>query len=355
MKHDNPAVLAEGGKDNVWGGGLRASAFFVERVAPWKEFFGGWHGTINVEDRNVSFSQGVAEIFAGKSGWEVSAGVLEELAAVGNRDAVEVIRLLRNKQDLPVGNRYETELEGSGYVAWQLRLAKGADLPWVPGLSAGAAVALLYGQRIQEGTVEGPFTITGRRAYDYSLALNYNYDVNYLYDYDFSRSGMEGWGYSVSLGARYQRGGLDVSLYGEDLFSHIYWSGVPTTTAIANNGRRYFDSDGFVHYNPIITGFEGKTQVTQHLEEKISGQILYSWDRVRVLGGSAWTMDTYFPYVALGGRWSRTAGWWSLVYDVYFQMVGLQYGGKNVQFAIYSDAIQPDHISSAGFRVAVSW
>ena len=322
MQRENPASLAA--SDNVWIFGFRGSSFVGNRMLPLVEFFGRWEGEVRIEDENIAHSRAVTDFFARKSGWEISLGVREELTLEGNRESVEIIRLLRGKKDLPTGKTYPVDVNGDGFLAEEIRIGKGWPIGIIPGVSIGVALGFLHGERIQKADVKGILTVTGRRAYDYALDLDYAYDINYLYDLSTGHSSLDGYGYSLNVGAKYHRAGWDMSLWAEDLFSRIYWSRALYTQAIANNDRRYFDSEGYVHYDPIITGFEGKKSVTQNIHEKISLEASHTWARVRLSAASDWMRDTYFPRAALAFRRTATGGWGAMGYNVYFQMAGSQ-------------------------------
>ena len=353
MQRPNPAGIS--GSDNVLAWSFRQGAFLGNRMLPLDPFFHRWEGAVHIEEKNLVHSRALVEMVAMKGPWEFSLGVREEMSIIGNRDGAEVVRLLKRKQDLPTGNVYGIDLRTSGFMGEELRVARKWDLDGVPGLSAGGALGLIHGERIQEGTIRGTLTVTGRRAYDYALALDYAYDVNYLYSVPLDPRSVEGYGFSFDLGLRYRKGAWDLSLRAEDLLTRIYWEKVNVTKAIANNGRRWFDSDGFVHYDPIITGTEGKAGITQRIAPKVSGEVTHSWDRVSLTAAADWMRDTFFPRAALGLRPFTSGGWWKVAYDVRFRMAGIQYAWEKGELAVFTDAVEPRKIGAAGLQVSLRW
>jgi hypothetical protein len=349
----NPARLA--GKGDEWEFGTRSGAFLGNRMMPLKQFFGDWEGDVRIEDKNRVHSRASVEMLAARSGWELSVGVREELSLSGNRDGVEIIRLLKGKKDLPTGRKFQVSVGGDGFLVEELRLSRGMRVESVPGLSAGAGLGLLRGERIQRGEVGGLLTVTGRRAYDYALDLDYNYDINYLYDLSASRKDRSGYGYSLDAGVSYRRGGWTASLKGEDLLSAIRWNGVPTTVAVANNGRRYFDGSGYVHYDPLITGFEGTTSFTQRLKGKWSAEAAWERDFVRLSAGAARMWNDWFPNARVAFRIPDRTGWLSLGFDAGFRMAGLEYEGKRWGVSLYANRPDPETTRSAGFRVRLGY
>ena len=352
MQRPNPALTACSESDNTWHFGVRASAFLGNRMLPLHEMFSDtWEGEVHIDDRNLIHSKALAEAFAGRSGWELSFGVREQMSTRANRDTAEAFALLKGKKDLPTGKIYHAELEGDGFVAEELRIAVGRTAGAASGFSFGGALGLLHGERIQKGDLTGTLQATGPRSYNYALALDYAYDMSYLYDSPVSRAGMDGYGYAIDLGAIWRKDRFVVSLYGEDLFSTIYWSDVPMTTAVASNGRVSFDSQGYARYDPIISGFEGKRQVTQRLPPRLSAEAGYVTDTFM----TSVTLDRmdgfYFPRLSAAVRSGERAGWWSVAVDLFFRTVGVGYEGETVGFHLFADHLLPEKVKALGLRL----
>jgi hypothetical protein len=235
-------------------------------------------------------------------------------------------------------------------VAEELRIAVGRTAGAASGFSFGGALGLLHGERIQKGDLTGTLQATGPRSYNYALALDYAYDMSYLYDSPVSRAGMDGYGYAIDLGAIWRKDRFVVSLYGEDLFSTIYWSDVPMTTAVASNGRVSFDSQGYARYDPLISGFEGKRQVTQRLPPRLSAEAGYVADTFM----TSVTLDRmdgfYFPRLSAAVRSGERAGWWSVAVDLFFRTVGVGYESETAAFQLFADHLLPEKAKAIGFR-----
>jgi hypothetical protein len=351
MQRPNPALAAGYASDNAWRFGIRASAFLGNRMLPLHRMFSDvWEGAVHIDDRNLIHSKALAEAFAGRQGWELSFGVREQMSLRGNRDTAEAFALLKGKKDLPAGRIYHAELEGDGFVAEELRIAVGRAAGTASGFSFGGALGLLHGERIQKGDVTGTLQATGPRSYDYALTLDYAYDLSYLYRSPVPRAGMDGYGYAVDLGAAWRVDRFLVSLRGEDLFSAIYWSGVPTTTAVANNGTESFDSQGYPRYDPLISGFEGKRRVTQRLPPRLSAEAGYVTDTFRT-SAAIDRMDGFcFPRLSAAVRSGEGGGWWSVAADLFFRTVGVGYEGETVGVHLFADHLLPEKTKAFGFR-----
>jgi hypothetical protein len=308
-----------------------------------------WEGEVHIDDRNLVYSKALTEAFAGRSGWELSFGVREQLLLRANRDTVEAFALLKGKKDLPTGRTYQADLKGNGFVAEELRIAFGRTAGTASGFSLGGGLGLLHGERIQKGELTGTLQATGPRSYNYNLVLDYAYSKNYLYDSPVSRAGMDGYGYAIDLGAIWRKDRIVVSLHGEDLFSTIYWSDVPMTSAVASNGRESFDSQGYVRYDPLISGFEGKRRVTQRLTTRLSGETGYVADTFRTSVALDLMEGFFFPRLSAAIRSGERAGWWSVAVDLFFRTVGVGYEGETAAFQLFADHLLPEKAKSIGF------
>ena len=351
MQRPNPALAAGSESDNTWRFGVRASAFLGNRMLPLHEMFSDtWEGEVHIDGRNLIHSKALAEAVAGRPGWELSLGVREQMSLRANRDTAEAFALLKGKKDLPTGKIFHADLEGNGFVAEELRIAVGRTAGFASGLSFGGALGLLHGERIQKGNLTGTLQATGPRSYNYDLTLDYAYSINYLYELPVSRAGMDGYGYAIDLGAIWRKDRFVVSLYGEDLFSTIYWRDVPMTTAVATNGTESVDSQGYPHYDPLISGFEGKRRVTQRLPPRLSGEAGYVTD-IFMTSVTVDRMDGfYIPRLSAAARSGERSGWWSVTVDLFFRTVGVGYEGEMAGFHLFADHLIPEKVKAVGFR-----
>ncbi len=355
MARPDPAELSESPTAG-WRVGVRESSFVGNRILPLADLFGDWEGSARISSKNLAHLRSETAATARQGMWELSAGLRTELTMEANRDAVEIIRLLRGKQDLPTDAVFETALSGNGFAAEQVRLARGWTSDSFPGLSAGAAIAFLHGELVQKGRVGGPLTVTGRRAYDYDLDLDYAYDQNYLYDREAGRGDLSGYGHAFDFGLGYRRGAARLFARVEDFASAIRWSNVPATQARAANGRRYFDESGYVHYDPIISGFEGDRSMTQGIAAKYSAGGSYDAGMIRIDVAADRMRNVTFPRIAVETPFpGRDDDRLSAGYDIYFQSASIRYAGRKGGLALMSDALVPRRVRSAGLEVSYIW
>lgn len=350
----NPAVPTV--SDNGWHAGSRQSLFAGNRMLPLKEMGGRWNGRLRFDDRNLAFSRSMVDAHVSARDWEVAVGYRFDMSVVGNRDSAEALALLRGKRDLPAGRRFHVRMEANGFAGEQLRISRRLAIRPIDGFSLGVAASLLHGERIQNGTLSGSLTATGVRSYSYALDADYAYDINYLYDGSpVSRKERDGYGHAFDLGAWYERDGVTASFRAEDLFGRVYWTDVPVTRARADSGGEYFDSSGYVHYNPLISGFEGKTSLTQKLPAKFSAEAGKRWTRFRVDAGCDRMNRFLFPRAGVGYRFDEAGGWWSAGYDLFFRMAGIRYEGRRGSISLHSDSLSLRTTRALGFRGEIVW
>ncbi len=342
--------------DNGWHPGARQALFVGNRMLPLKEMGGRWNGPIRFDARNLAYSRSIVDAHASSRDWDVAVAYRFDMALIGNRDTAEALSLLRGKRDLPAGRRFQVQLDANGFAGEQLRIARRWAVTPIDGLSLGIAAGVLHGERIQYGSLGGELVATGPRAYDYALAAEYAYDINYLYDGSpVSRKDRDGYGHAFDLALRYENDGVTASVRGEDLFGRVYWRDVPVTNATANSGGAYFDSSGYIHYNPLISGFEGKRDLTQKLPEKGSVEIGKRWARFRIDAGCDAMKRIAMPRGGAGYRFDDAGGWWSVGYDIHFRMAGIRYEGKRGNLALYSDSLSLRTTRALGFRGEITW
>jgi len=121
---------------------------------------------------------------------------------------------------------------------------------------------------MQKGIVQGEAQVLGSKDYDYFGSLYYYYDHNYLYDRKNIDIG-NGTGISFDIGL-----GMDItpnlsgSLLFHDIWGSIWWQDVPFTDAQFDSHNKEYDENGYVKYNPSISGRELKVDFTQKILPK---------------------------------------------------------------------------------------
>lgn len=191
-----------------------------------------------------------------------------------SEDTAEIVGLTVNKQDLPTGREFDISFSGTAFHSRGFRFSYHSDpFSW---LSLNAGVSYLYADMLIEGGLKGNATVLSDKDYDYAADVNYQYTEDVLFDRQVSPA--EGHGYSLDILARFLPApSWTVDLEFTDLTGRIYWKDLPYTDALATSDRKEYDEDGYVHIDPVLTGYEGYHQrYTQRLSPRSRMGIAYA-------------------------------------------------------------------------------
>lgn len=296
-----------------------------------------------------------ASFAMGWSGRNVSLSYVQQYSyeIAANKDSADLYHSARNRLDLPTGRRYALNVNASHVRVQGLRLGYrfSAAEHWQLELGLSA----LEGVDTLNGTVGGDATAVGEREYDFDAAIDYFYRDDVLLERP-REAELSGRGLSIDLlgfwrGERWAvRGRID------RVFGFIDWRRAQFTQARATSNTRQFDEQGFVTFDPALSGVEGVGRFRQRLRPQAAIQIDYTLQRRHRLGVWVRSDETLThiapsysykvaPQLSIGGRW--------LPRDEAF---GLMVASRWGEFSLMADRVdrQDAHLFSFGMRQSFS-
>ncbi|MBC8212079.1 MAG: hypothetical protein H8E21_13545 [Gammaproteobacteria bacterium] len=168
-------------------------------------------------------------------------------------ETAQVLYLAENHLPLEPGRRYPllikpNKLSSSGF---RFGLKAAGD-----SLQMTAYISLLKPTKILQGQLSGSALALDTNDYDLEFSSDLVYDADPLYDRPAEN--ISGQGYALDLTLAYQptkRWRFDLELL--DIAGHLSIDHAPYTSAEATSDIKSFDPDGFVTYDPVVTGREG--------------------------------------------------------------------------------------------------
>lgn len=348
----NPAVLGDM-RDNVF---VDANAFFANNVLPMHSIiFNEWNGPFKTENFNPAdgyWKTGAGLVY---KGWRVSGFYRGEFFIEGNKDTVEILRMLNLKKELPVGRNFDVDMNANGFTATGIEISRGLKLDGIlKGLSVGCTARYLKGGKIQVGEISGNVLPTNQKSYDFNLNIDYVYDKNYLYKRR-DQGSFSGEGYSFDLGLQYllnDKIALDVLF--RDIGGRIYWKNIPYTTADATSDTKSYDEDGYQQFRPTIRGYESFKNYTQKIPFKTDVELSYSWEHLKVSSTVNLIQDRALywidlTYKAAEGIYIKTG------YNTNYKVANIGLIYKNVLLNLYSSDIRLTKADSLGLMASLRY
>jgi len=328
---------------------MKADIFLANDPASLKNLFSGFKGKLhqksgkNIALANERFDLGYLNNYFGYIGYTYR----EEIFMSASQNTIELLYLTTNKKDLQVGKNYNLNLEIKAFQVQGLTFANKWQIYNYNGwqLSLGGGLELLYGNDMQDGYVSGNGVVTSKKDYDFQATSDYTYTHNYLYKYSVKSA--TAYGYSSHLSLYLHKNKLSFLLLSNDLLGKLYWDKVPYSTVKLNSNNKTFDSNGYVHYNPTISGKEGYYNYTQTLLQKWRFEGNYAFSNSSLSLGSDYIYTNYLPYINYNYHVTKNLDL-KTGYGLRFNSFNLGMRYKNYTFSIRSDDLfQPSTLGLA--------
>lgn len=237
-------------------------------------------------------------------------------------DTAQLIYLTKNQLPLRPGERYEL------YIGSDKTSSKGFRYGYSDWLrddfKISAFLSLLELTELEQGELQGSAAVVNSNDYDFSFYSDVAYEDDPLYDRDSEQ--VSGYGYSFDLMAYYQvNQDWDINLEVFDLLSRMKVEDAPFTTATATSNVKNFDENGYVVFDPVVTGFEGNKSYSFEFNTQTHlaiGYRLFDDDRIVVQHHEFDSVN--FQELSYVQRFGDKALSWSLIPELNVLGVSLQ-------------------------------
>jgi len=218
---------------------------------------GEWSDSITPGDEALS----VSRLYLGYQQGPFSFQYVERIDIYYNyaNETVRFISLVENQQPLQVNDQYQLYIETDKLASRGFRFGYNTWLR--DDIEIKAFFSLLTPTDIEKGSLNGSAMVVGTSDFDF----DFHSDLVYKDDPLYGRATQElsGQGYSIDLAFHYiVSEKWDINLEFFDLVGEIKFDDVAFTTADATSNIKTFDENGYVIYNPVITGLEGNKSFT---------------------------------------------------------------------------------------------
>jgi len=256
------------------------SAFSANDAVPALEATGDWQHYSPTSGRNSGLQQGHFELTASRSGWELAAIVRSDILVSASRGAVDAVHAYRQKLTLPEGSDVPVDTRQINLTMGGLRVARTWAFEPAPRqtLQFTGALTALSVQDVQLWNVGGRVGYTNADGYKLNSTFQRQDSRKQFYGYGSDHP--TGYGYTADLGVMWtptETSFINVSAV--DLFSRVNVDGVATQRAKASSSTKTTDAEGYVEYQPLISGRYSSERVDLSLDPMlgISGGMRVDW------------------------------------------------------------------------------
>jgi len=218
--------------------------------------------------------------------------------------------------------------------------AKGLSLAYmhtIDNFTVGAKVSYLVGNTLTFGQLDGEAKVLAENDYDLNFDVDYYYSEDELFDRQVTAP--KGEGYALDIFADWKIENWAFNLEVRDLFAKVYWRNAPRTIATGNTDTKDFDEEGFVVFNPVISGLETNQDYTQTLPRKIHFKSGYALDNYLLLF-ELYDYDIKRFYSVGAGINISAKEQLNVFYNVTAEALKFYYKNQWLLFSVTSDDVQ---------------
>jgi hypothetical protein len=220
-----------------------------------------------------------------------------------SEDTAEFYHLINNRKPLPLGREYDLSLSVKHYRTEGVRVSYTFDP--LKSLRLNVGLSYLKGVTLTDGSAQGNATILDQGDYDFRFNVDYYYSQDLLFERKVQEP--QGQGYSLDFAfdwAISPKVGLNVRAV--DVIGQINWQDAPNTRATASSAVKQYDSNGYLIYQPVLSGYELNNDYTQQLKPQIKALLAYQWNSDFALLGQAYRFY-YDNFYQLGLRYALSS------------------------------------------------
>jgi hypothetical protein len=187
-------------------------------------------------------------------------------------DTAALYHRARNREPFAAGERFELDLR-----VWHLE-SQGLHLAWrheLAGIGTEVALNLLEGTAVTEGALSGFAVAATANDYDYEAEVDYRYSEDALFERNVGRPYGRGYSLDVGAGASHFAQRLSWRIDVRDAAGRMRWESAPVTTAVASSSNKEYDADGYVRYNPALSGREGFQAFRQRVHPRARAEAFW--------------------------------------------------------------------------------
>ncbi len=350
----SPTTLRQA-QSTAWQAYADISAWAAYDAIPVEEFGGKWgEGYAPRSGRNVFLQRNRVSLGVEKEGWRIGVEYRQEGSLDASRDTVDFYHLYQQRQLPDTARSFDLDARFHLWSASGLRVSRTftLDQTALAGLQVRVSGALYGSLRNRDTKLGGSTSYQGSGAYGFD-AQSLDSDTRYRYPFmpeaaQASSGGSVSVALQLPLDARWT---ANVAI--DDLWSRLRWSNLPTVQKNINSEVATTDQNGYVNYQPLLTGQNSLISKTGTIGATRSASLTYRQDQWSAKLGVDRIAATTIPSVAL--TYQSALGAFMAGYESRFNTVGLGYGIGPFHVQLRTNKWSVSQASSLGLNAGVQY
>lgn len=324
-------------------------AFEASNALPVRAWGANWGGAYT-PDVGSNIVLAVAHAEAGVQWNHTRLGALyrAQVLVHANRDTMDLARQYITNAAYESGRTYGLDYQLVGFAADGLRLSHGREIHSFSGwtLHGGVGLALLRGVQLKVESAAGQVTTIG--SHDLGANVSWNTVHSGMNTEDatafnpFVRAPGElagnGWALDVGMRAKHADG-WTFELAANDIAGEMLWNNVPQRVSELNTSTRYYDANGYVHFNPMASATSRFVNFRQALDPRWRMVLGYELSPSNQMQWAANQWGNVMLTEWIGTHRFSSGLEMQMSYAPRFGSIGIQWRSHGLQLALRSDAL----------------
>lgn len=280
-----------------------------------------------------------------------------------NRDTMDLAHQYNTNAAYDSARTYGLDYRLVGFAADGMRLSHGREIYTASGWTfhGGAGLALLRGRQLKVERAAGQVTTLGTHDLGANLSWNTVHsdmnteDATVFNPFVRAPGELTGSGWALDVGMRAEHAnGWTLELAANDVAGEMLWNNVPQRVSDLNTSTRYYDANGYVHFNPMASATSRFVNMRQAMDTRwrmVLGYELSPSNQIQ------WAANQWGDVVLTewGGTHRFASGLeMQMSYDPRFGSVGVQWKHRGLQLALRSDALDLWQANAYGLTLGYS-
>ncbi len=326
-------------------------------AVPLRDFFNDWDGKFDPKEND--------NIFIHMSRMDIGTLLLDryyigyfyqkDIFAKSNRGFVDAYHAIKNHREFDTTQAYDLTVDINGIEKHGILLSDQHTLFTTNqhSIKVGYSAYISYDTDLQQGNFTGEGSIMQDDTYSISGLVDYYFMDNLLYD-GWDTDSAYGIGYGFHFGLLYENSRYNMALecVANDILAKSYWKHIPYSLVHLETDNQAIGDDGYVQYDPTISGKEIYENITQKIPLKTHIAIKkYLDDGLEFQAGLDSVKYTTIPYISMTKSFGEKKI--TLLYEHRFKSIGIGYQDKNFSLSIQANGLK--NTSVLGFAGEYSY
>ncbi len=300
-----------------------------------------------------TLTQGFVRAESGYIDGNQSIGIIYrfDIQAKYTAETITWLHQLKNKTPLSENKEYDIFLDIKHFRAW------GIIFDYVfkptPTLTVTPSLSILRAHYLTDGILQGNAVAINKKDYDFDLNVDYYYSKDELFDRRVTPP--TGWGFSFDLDLQAKPiDNLAIKLKVYDLFGYLFWNSTPRTVAQADSSIKNYDLNGYLNFEPVLTGKESNEGFAQKLTPRVILQSEYIINRLMLNQQIMFTALKNYYFFDTGFLVTKSQ-WLIIGTETTTNTLKLAYKTNTFKIEVLTDSLNTQKIHTLAVNLSLSY